>query len=88
VLGLTARGVVHTWDLAAPSAAPLRTYAPPQTPLAPTQQRGSLALSGDGRFALLGLPQLGAVQVREGVREWTWWARTGGGNALAFKQPT
>ena len=21
-------------------------------------------------------------------REWTWWAHTGGGNALAFKQPT
>jgi hypothetical protein len=23
-----------------------------------------------------------------GVREWTWWAHMGGGNALAFKQPT
>jgi hypothetical protein len=21
-------------------------------------------------------------------REWSWWAHTGGGNALAFKQPT
>jgi hypothetical protein len=22
------------------------------------------------------------------LREWSWWAHTGGGNALAFKQPT
>jgi hypothetical protein len=25
---------------------------------------------------------------REREREGTWWAHTGGGNALAFKQPT
>jgi hypothetical protein len=25
---------------------------------------------------------------REREREWTWWAHTGGGNALAFKPPT
>jgi hypothetical protein len=25
---------------------------------------------------------------REREREWTGWAHTGGGNALAFKQPT
>jgi hypothetical protein len=29
-----------------------------------------------------------AGEVEGGKREWTWWARTGGGNALAFIQPT
>jgi hypothetical protein len=28
------------------------------------------------------------MQVREREREWAWWAHTGGGNALAVKQPT
>jgi hypothetical protein len=27
-------------------------------------------------------------RVSERESEWTWWAHTGGGNALAFKQPT
>jgi hypothetical protein len=29
-----------------------------------------------------------ASRERRSQREWTWWAHTGGGNALAFKQPT
>jgi membrane associated rhomboid family serine protease len=30
---------------------------------------------------------LGASSVME-KKEWSWWAHTGGGNALAFNQPT
>ena len=28
------------------------------------------------------------IQVRDRGGEWSWWAHTGGANAIAFKQPT
>lgn len=76
VLGLTEGGVLHTWDLLttnAPSASPVHTYTPSHMPKACVQQQqqqllGSLEVSGDGKLALLGLPQHGAVQVVDVAR--------------------
>ena len=77
MLGLTEGGVLHTWDLTtdAPSASPMHTYTPSRMPEACVQQQqrqqqllGSLEVSGDGKLALLGLPQHGAVQVVDVAR--------------------
>ena len=53
-----------------------------------TSFAGEFHYTGDGPdVGLTSAQALLPVPLSRG-REWTWWAHTGGGNALAFKQPT